>query len=64
MRTRVSITGTTSATDFVLRQLVDQRQRDPPALSCGAITASGSPCTLFMACEKSASAASLIRWMA
>jgi hypothetical protein len=64
MRTRVSITGAISATDSSRAISLISASGTWPALSFGAITASGSPCTLFMAWEKSASAASLIRWMA
>jgi hypothetical protein len=63
-RTRVSITGTARATASSRASASTSASGTWPELSFGASTASGSPCTLFMACEKSASAASLIRWMA
>jgi len=63
-RTRVSITGATIATDSSLAIWLISASGTWPALSRGASTASGSPCTLFIACAKSASAAALIKWIA
>jgi hypothetical protein len=64
MRTRVSMTGASTATASSRASWSISASGTWPAPSRGAITASGSPCTAFMAWAKSASAAALIRWIA
>jgi hypothetical protein len=63
-RTRVSITGATSATASSRATSSISACGTWPALSRATITASGSPWMPCMAWEKSASAAALIKWMA
>ena len=64
MRTRTSITGATTNTAGSRATRFTTFKGTFAALSRGAITASGSPCTLFIAREKSLSAALLIKSIA